>query len=433
MQALLSFENAPPFAAPLRFFLTGPLFAALAGVLLLVEGGAAHVSRWSPAALAAVHLLTAGFMLQIMIGALIQVLPVVAGANLRHPLALARRVHLVLTLGTLALVGGFLSGYALSLLAGALLLGVGGADFLMGAWRALRDVASTSPTILGLKFALFGLFAVVGLGGLLASALALGWSLPLPVLTDLHAAWGLAGWAGVLLAAMACVVVPMFQLTPGYPAAPSWHFPRLIFALLLLWGLAVLFDLPLLQRCAQGGLALGGVAFAGLTWRLQRQRRRARPDTTLRYWQAGLAAAIPALFMLLAAAVSPALAENPAWSPLFAVLLIAGAYPALIAGMLYKIVPFLGWLHLQNLGQMKIAAPNMNQLLGDVAMRRQWLLFALAMGLMLAAAFWPAILARPAGLAFAAANLGLFANLWAALRRYRAAHAEIARRLLEMA
>ena len=36
--------------------------------------------------------------------------------------------------------------------------------------------------------------------------------------------WWLGGWAGVLLAAMAYVVVPMFQLTPGYPALASWLF-----------------------------------------------------------------------------------------------------------------------------------------------------------------------------------------------------------------
>lgn len=58
--------------------------------------------------------------------------------------------------------------------------------------------------------ALFGLLTVVALGILLALAMARGWALPLPELTDLHAGWGLAGWAGILLAAVAYVVVPMF-------------------------------------------------------------------------------------------------------------------------------------------------------------------------------------------------------------------------------
>ena len=429
MQALLSFENAPPYAAPLRFFVTGPLFAVLAGLLLLVDGEAAYASRWSPAALALVHLLTAGFMLQIMVGALIQILPVVAGANPAHPLALARRVHGLLTPGALALAAGFRFGQPLALIGGALLLSLGVLDFLVVAGRALWRVPSTSPTIRGLKWAFGGLLATVALGALMACALGLAWPLPLLSLADLHAAFGLAAWVGGLVAAVACVVVPMFQLTPGYPAAPSWRFPLLLWAALALWSLAAALDMAAMQALAQGALALAGLAFAGLTWHLQRQRRRARADATLRYWQAGLAAAVVALAMLLAAAAFPELAGYPAWLPAFATLLVAGAYPALIAGMLYKIVPFLGWLHLQNLGQMKIAAPNMNQLLGDVAMRRQWAAFAAALLLLLAAAFWPEGLGRPAGLLFALANGGLFFNLLRALHRYRSARADIERRL----
>ncbi|MDQ5914882.1 MAG: hypothetical protein QG584_773, partial [Pseudomonadota bacterium] len=87
MQALLSFEQAPPIAAPFRFFLTAPLFSGLAGLLLLVDGPELLTSRWTPGALALTHLIAAGFVLQVMLGAMIQILPVVAGANLRHPLA----------------------------------------------------------------------------------------------------------------------------------------------------------------------------------------------------------------------------------------------------------------------------------------------------------------------------------------------------------
>ena len=75
MQALLSFNKAPPFAAPLRFFLTAPLFAMTAGLLLLVLGPDMFASRWMPGLLAATHLITVGFMLQVMLGALIQILP----------------------------------------------------------------------------------------------------------------------------------------------------------------------------------------------------------------------------------------------------------------------------------------------------------------------------------------------------------------------
>jgi len=433
MQALLSFENAPPFAAPLRFFLTGPLFAALAGLLLLLDGGALFVSRWSPATLAATHLLTVGFMLQVMLGALIQVLPVVAGANPARPLRLAAVVHGSLSLGTPALVGGFLLAQPMLLSGGAVLLLCGVLYFLISTGRALFGVPSTSPTIRGLKLAWGGLFAVLALGVPMALGMAHGWSLPLLVLTDLHAGWGLGGWAGVLLAAMAYVVVPMFQLTPGYPARPGWWFPVFIVAVLVCWSLAVFLDLPWLIRFCQAALALAGLAFAGLTWHLQRQRRRARADATYRYWQLGLLSSLAALGMLLAAAAFPALAEWTGWSLLFGILLIAGGFLPFITGMLYKIVPFLAWLHLQNQGQAKIPAPNMGRILPDADMQRQMQAYVLALVVLLGAVFLPDWLARPAGGLFAAANLGLAVNLFAALRRYRRHGREMAEKLAALA
>jgi hypothetical protein len=87
MQALLSFDQAPPLAAPLRFFLTAPLFAILAALLVLWSGPELFASRWTGAALALTHLITVGFMLQVMLGAMLQILPVVAGANISRPAA----------------------------------------------------------------------------------------------------------------------------------------------------------------------------------------------------------------------------------------------------------------------------------------------------------------------------------------------------------
>src|SRR5574343_586830 len=429
MQAVMAFENAPPFAAPLRFFLTAPLFAVLAGVLIAYEGSALFASRWTPGALAATHLITVGFMLQVMLGALIQILPVVTGANLRRPLALARIVHGGLSAGALLLASGLYSGRPELLSGAALALGLTVLLFLASTVQALSDVPSTSPTIRGLKLALFGLLGVVGLGILMALALANGWALPLPALTDLHAGWGLGGWAGVLLAAMAYVVVPMFQLTPGYPARPSWWFPVAMLAMLLLWSVAVLADQPWLVRISQFAAAVAGIAFAGLTLRLQAKRRRARADATYRYWQIGLAASALALLMLAIAALLPPVAEIEGWTLLFGVLLVTGGFLPFIIGMLYKIVPFLAWLHLQECGKAKVPAPAMNKLLPDAATNRQMQAYVAALLLLLVSIPFSAWLARLAGLAFAVTNGWLWWNLVGAIRRYRQAEIDIARKL----
>lgn len=109
MQALLSYDQSPPITAPFRFFLTAPVFGVLAGLLLVWSGPNAFLSRWTPEALALTHLITAGFMLQVMLGALIQVLPVVAGANMARPLLVASLVHAAITLGGLVLPLAFLT------------------------------------------------------------------------------------------------------------------------------------------------------------------------------------------------------------------------------------------------------------------------------------------------------------------------------------
>ncbi|WP_306603781.1 hypothetical protein [Azonexus sp.] len=419
MQALLSFDQSPPLTAPLRFLLTAPLYGVLAGALLMIEGADLLASRWTPAALAATHLLTLGFMLQIMLGALIQILPVVAGANLAQPARLAALVHPLLNLGCLLLVAGFLAA-APGLLQAAgvlLLLSIGG--FLFAAARALLHVPSTSPTIRGLKLALSGLLVTAALGLVLLLALSRGWSLPLMPLTDLHAGWGLAGWTGILLSAVAYVVVPMFQLTPGYSARSGWAFPWLIIFPLLLWSLAFWCDWVWLAAISQFSLALVGIAFCLLTLRLQSQRRRPRPDVTLHYWQLGLGSLISALLMLLTAAIWPALSQLPMWSPLFGVLVLVGGFIAFINGMLYKIAPFLAWLHLQNRGSSGGSLPAMNKFLSEAEMRQQMRVFFAAFGLLTAACLWPEALARPAGLVFMLANAGLGWNLWRVVRRYR--------------
>jgi hypothetical protein len=88
-----------------------------------------------------------------------------------------------------------------------------------------------------------------------------------------------------------------------------------------------------------------------------------------------------------------------------------------IMGMLYKIMPFLNWLHLQQQGGTTMTSPNMKQMIPEGAMRGQMRLHFTALGLLLAAVLWPA-LALPAGLAFTASCLWLEWNLIGAARVY---------------
>ena len=140
MQALLSYADSPPIAAPFRFFLTAPLFGILAGLLLLWSGPVAFASRWTPEALALTHLVTAGFMLQVMLGALIQVLPVVAGANIQRPLLVAKLVHVAMSLGAFLLFAAFLTFAPGLFIVSSLCFILGGLLFIGSAAQAMRGM-----------------------------------------------------------------------------------------------------------------------------------------------------------------------------------------------------------------------------------------------------------------------------------------------------
>ena len=223
----------------------------------------------------------------------------------------------------------------------------------------------------------------------------------------------------VALAALAYVVVPMFQLTPGYPARPSWWFPGILLGLMVGWALGVVLDAAAAIRLVRALSAVAGIGFALLTLRLQARRRRARSDVTYRYWQLGLASAIFALAMVLTATAWPPLAELTGWSIFAGILLLVGGFMSFIIGMLYKIVPFLAWMHLRNRGSARSPVPNMNRLLPEADAQRQMQAHAVALALLLAAVIAPEWLTRAAGAALAVASGWLLVNLLGAVRRYR--------------
>ncbi|WP_313951470.1 hypothetical protein [Accumulibacter sp.] len=419
MQALLSFDQAPPFAAPLRFFITAPLFAILGALLLLWTGPDLFASRWTGSALALTHLITVGFMLQVMLGAMLQILPVVAGANISRPLLIATLVHLAIAIGALLLAAGFLSYQPLAFRLAALAIGSGVALFIVAAGHALWSVSSTNPTIRGLKLALIGLSVTVCLGMLLAISLDGSLQLPLMQLTSIHLGWGFFGWSVVLVAAVAFVVVPMFQMTPAYPEWFGRYFSWSVLTLLSLWSIADTAGWQWPATVLVGAAVLTVAIFAALTLRLQSRSKRARFDATQHYWRLAMLCTLTACALWLAARSVPALAERPEWPLLCGVLALFGGFMSVMIGMLYKVVPFLVWSHLQNLARGRMMAPNMNKVIAGQQVDRQMYAHFAALVLLLAATIWPILFTYPAGLALLLANAWLLRNLLGALSFYR--------------
>jgi hypothetical protein len=415
-QAGLSFEQAPPFSLPLRFFLTAPLFLLAAGVLVAVFPEAL-ASRWSGAALALTHALTLGFLAMVMLGALLQMLPVVAGVAVPASRGVAGTSHAALTLGTAALVGGFLSGATAAFAVALGLLVAGFAMFVAAAAVSLVRAAG-GATVHGIRLAVAALAVAVTLGASLALLRAGGWAPPAVEATiAAHVAFSLLGWVLLLVVGVAYQVVPMFQITPPYsPALGRWLAPAL-FALLLVQAFAP--RLPgAVALVVEAGLAAGVLAFAVATLRLQARRRRKLADVTLDFWRVGMASLIACVVVWASGVAVPAWGAHDGHAVLLGVLFLGGFAVSVVCGMLYKIVPFLAWFHLQAQLQAKAGSiPTMKQMIAERAMRWQLRLHVVACVAAAGAVAWTP-LGVVAGALLAASALALGLNLLAAVRRF---------------
>ena len=416
MQALLSFDQAPPLSAPLRFFLTAPLFAMLAGALIVYTGPEVLTSRWAPSTLALTHLITVGFMLQVMLGALLQLLPVMVGANMRQPLATARLVHIALTLGTFSLVAAFMTNEPLLFSTAVAFLAGGVLCFIWPAGHALGRIATSNPTVRGLKMAFVGLAVTVLSGSVLAFAL--GWSIPLPLfeLTNLHLRWGFIAWTCILLAAVSLVVVPMFQLTPEYPGWFAQNFAFALLSILSMWTLAALLGWMTLELLLGTAILAFAATFSGLTLQLLRSSKRPKHDASHHLWRLSMSSALLACALVFVCIFIPSLTTLPE-TPLLLGVLLASCFMSAAVGMLYKIVPFLVWSHLQNRG--RVLAPNMKKILPQSRIDHQMLAHFMACALLVLSVFWPDWFVRPAGLTLLVANAWLLRNLVYATAVYR--------------
>jgi|GEM_PF-37568 len=418
MQRALSLDNSPAASVPLRFMYSSPLFVLLAALLLLWSGPQAMVARWTPQALAITHLFTLGALAHAMAGALMQILPVATGIHVLAPRLSATVVHGGLAVGTLGLATAFLTGepwqfklaLVLLVLALAWLLGC----CVGGLWRYRRQASKGSTEVLAsARLALAGLFIAVLAGAWLAGHLAAAQPAPRQ-LTDLHGAWGLLGWVGLLIVAMSYQLIPMFQVTELYPRRVTRWLASLVFVLLLALSANMLFlhSMSAAWIC-QTLLATAFLTYASVTLKLLRGRKRPEPDTTTQFWRTGL-------WSLAACA--------PVWlyqqitgtdlSLLTGVLFIVGFAWSVVNGMLYKIIPFLVWFHCQRGLQAALPfIPKVRHIIEDKDARLQFRAHLTALCLLAAACVLPEELARIAALALAASALWLIVLMLNALRQ----------------
>lgn len=418
--ASLSLEQAPPVSVPFRFFFAAPFFLILAAIALAAAGPPALESRWTPALLGITHLLTLGCMSMVMSGAMLQLLPVLAGSPVPNPLRVAWTIQLPMLAGILLLSAGlYFVKAALLWLAIPLLVFAFAALIIVAAYSLVR-AQTRNPSTRAMLLALFALVIAITLGALLAASVGGLLNLPVISLTALHVAWGLVGWTGLLVIGVAYQVVPMFQLTNIYSRHITRWLGGSLFALLALWSCHLL--LPerassMLNLVAGMALTICVVIFAGATLYLQYRRRRRVPDVTLQFWRVGMTSLILAALLWLAGQIRVMLSEHPFYALAVGVLFIVGFVLSVIIGMLYKIAPFLIWFHLQGKLPYKLM-PNMKDIVPDKVARRHLYAHITCLLLCLAAMLLPKIFVYFAALSLAISGSMLFVNLYRAWQHY---------------
>ncbi len=311
-----------------------------------------------PGTLVAVHLLTVGWLLLLMLGALFQFVPVITSTPLpSQHLALATLI--AVQGGLLGMICGFM-GIAGVLPGHSRALPAGGVAVLAGVLIASGNIGV--PLIRGRPLTLPARLVLTGLAFLLLTVLlGLAFALTLtvpaiaPALVPLlagvgdHALAGLGGWFTLAAMGVSYKLLPMFMLAPeerGVTGDWVHVLGTAGFSLAVAGGLgAVWLSAPLARVAQVAGYAAIAGAVALYLWdvaRIYRTRKRAVVEAH------NLCAVGAFGFLGLAAGVGIAsltagrLAEA---TPALVFLIVFGWLGGLGLTQLYKIIPFLTWLN----------------------------------------------------------------------------------------
>jgi len=430
MRADLSLQQSPPFSVPARFLVSAPVFSLLAALILLWHGPEIISTRWTPEILAVTHFLTLGFLAMSMLGAMMQLMPVLMGMVIPRPALFSSIIHVPLFIGTLCLGLAWLLHIKILFIAASVLLGFAFFIFIIVASERLLRSENTHVTRSMMLLALLALLVTVSLGIYLS--LGHGWQdFPLArQLTNLHLSWGLLGWVFLLIMAVAYQVIPMFQITDEYPALHRRWMGWFVFIALIGLSLSHLWQLDISEIIFSLLLAAALLIFALTTLRVLQKRRRQLPDTTMKFWQLAMSSLI--IITLSWTASTLFNIELPEF--LLPVLMIHGFAMTTINGMMYKILPFIIWLHLsvknknlrdQGERSAQVKVPHMRKIIPEAAGLWQFRFHLLSLVLLILATLWPLWFYYPAALMFAAAQIFLLFNLLKAVVFYNMKNTEL--------
>jgi len=351
-QGGLSLEQAPPISVVLRFFVTASIFGVLLGLFLL-----SHSLNIIPLVqysfdLTVVHILALGVMASFMLGALFQMLPVIAGVVIKMPTKKAMVAHILLTIGIFFQIGAFYSSIPILYLLTAIILGAGllhASTLMLKEVIKIKDHSSSSK---GMLFALSSFVIVIVLG--VTMLLSLGGYIDSSYFSQLkeaHYSFALFGWVSLLIVSISFQVIEMFYVTPKYPDIMSKNLVILIFLLLVLKTILLFMFIDI--KFIDVAISLLYIIYATTTIYRLYKRKRPTSDATVWFWRLGMSLLIISMiFFILKDSID---------IDYIGYITFIGFALSVVFAMVYKIVPFLVWFHLSNQGYME--APMMHDVI----------------------------------------------------------------------
>ena len=399
-----------PLWLPLPFLLTGVVGAALFGAALPFVAPEALLAPGFPHVLALVHIVTLGWLTMTIMGASLQLAPVILVSPLRGA-RFARAQYPVYLLGVALLVSGFWLSNLTLLIAGGSLVLIAVAHYVAILGLTIARATTRPLTARYLVAAQVYLCVVVSLGFTAALNFRFGFlGAGLSRLLLAHVTIGVVGWLTCTLIGVSYTLTRLFALAHGH----SDQLGRALFWPLNagIAGLALGFSLDWKPLEVVGGLSL--IAAVWLFAVDERRMLRARKRRPLDVTQYHAIAAVGYLVATVTVGVGVAALAGGAEPVLVALGLAAlvGWLGQSTLGYLYKITPFLIWQSRYGPLAGRQPVPLMRDL---VHQRAAWLSFwlingALPLALTFAALDWPVPLeiasaGLGAGLIIACANV----------------------------
>ena len=367
----LSVDQAPPISAPVRFFIAAPIFGLIAGILIYFSDSASLMSRYSMESIVITHVITIGFLGFIMLGALTQMLPVLVGARMPNVSFVSKYSFYLLLLGIISMIIGLYKDNDFFIFLSSFGLGSGFLMMLGSMAIALKSVNNFTATVKAISTSIvfatiivfMGVFLLLGYTGENISEYQL-------IVANIHSVWAIFGFAGILIIGVAFQVLPMFYVAPKFKNFCKKRVVWLISTGLFLWFFLSTFkeDYTLF---AKSWIAMFFWAFSTTVWIKLSKRRRPISDVTVWYWRSASVFLTLGSFLWIFDEYF-----KHEYIVMVAILIGGGFIISIMIGMIYKIIPFLVWFHLNGLGYMSI--PTISEMVNKNLAKIQFILFLAA-------------------------------------------------------